>query len=251
MRRAATALVAAAMMAGGVVACSDEQQLADVCKVADLALVTKWYGAGYADDGTTRNDCRYGSTTLGSVHISAERLGSGPTVTVQFQFADSAAAFDDELLATYLTVRAFGTARDGVTIEERVTGLRRLPDLASPCSTAFHAGNSEAMVSLHVSDRDGVRTFGPVSAVFGSGLPSTSCSDLEGENHSGTVDERWPATYTDAVLDAPAGTECGPATLHLTGVQVYPPDGTTVDLGDITMTNSNWMIEPPMECRRT
>jgi len=238
------------MTAGGVTACSDERQLADVCRVADLALVTKWYGDGFVEDGTTRNDCRFRSELM-TVNITAAQVKDVPTVHAMSLINTESVGYDDALLDAYLGESAYGAPRVGPTILRRVAGLQALPDLAYPCSTAFVAGNEGAIITVHVWEDHGARIFGPIVADFGSGLPSTNCSDLEDENHTGTIDERWPATYSDAVLDAPPGTDCGPATLHLTGVTVFPPDGTTVDVGDVTMTNANWMIEPPMECRRT
>ncbi|MEQ1699054.1 MAG: hypothetical protein ABMA25_03040 [Ilumatobacteraceae bacterium] len=220
--------------------------------MADIELITQWYGDGFVDDGTSTNDCRYRSEYFGSVHISARRADGDPSVQAQFQYNDPTPEFDDELLAAYLDEAAYGAARTGASVADRVATLTALPDGKYPCSTTFFAGNERSMIATYVTGSEGESVVGPLSVVFGSSLLVTSCNDEVDDNQQQpTVDERWPASYSEITMELPSGSDCGPATVHLVGVKAFPPDGTIVELGDMTMTNTNWMIEPPFECRRT
>lgn len=254
MRRRLAFAAACAVALSGLVACSDDEQpIADVCAVADLELVSQWQGGAHELVDSQTNDCSYRSVEFATlVHITARRSGGQPSVRVQVQYDDPTPEYDDELFAAYLAEAAYGIQRSGPSIAERAAALSALPDGEYPCSGNFVAGADTAIVSIYVDDRDGDPMAGALSAVFGSALLSTQCSD-EGEENPvrAVVDERWPATSEDIRMDLPPGLQCGPATVHLVGVTAFPPDGTIVELGDLTMTNTNWMIEPPFECRRT
>lgn len=249
--RLLAALAAGAVALGGLVACSGDEPLADVCKVADLEFITLWTSGEYELVASQANDCSYRSDEFGAVvHITAARSGGVPTVRVRVKSDDSPREIDDELLAAYLAEAAYGVDRAG-PIAERVAALQRLPSTHYPCSIQFVATNGTAMVSTWVDDRGGDPMVGSLRVEFGEALPSTVCSDVEEENTTAIVEERWPASYEEIRMELPPGDECGSANVHLVGVQAFPPDGSVVELGDITMTNTNWMVEPPFECRRT
>lgn len=251
MKHSLAVIAAFAAACGGLVACSADEPVIDVCKVARLEFIELWYGEGFTDDGTTKNDCRYRSDVFGSIHISARLVDVVPAVRAQFQYNDPTPEFDDELLAAYLEEVVYGADRHGPTVDERMAALEVVPDTEYPCSTTFRAGSDAVMISIDVREVDGDISVGPLRAEFGSSLTSTACSDEVDEPQQPTVDERWLATYEEIQLVMPPGNDCGPATIVVTDVRAFPPDGRVVPLGDLTMTNTNWMVEPPFECRRT
>ena len=252
--------VFAGMLLGAtLVGCNDDapkdpDTLADVCEVADLDLMRAWYGSDtVAVAEATANNCSYHRPGL-TVRIIASRDSDGaPQVTVTNTYDDPAdQPFTDDLLAMWLEQRAYSGLRPiADSVEERSDTLSDLPDREYPCSTLFAAGSGGAAVVTHVGEVGG--EFDPygIRADFGAGIPGLHCSDLADENTTATIDEAWPVTVESWEFEAPPDGECGLATLRLTGAVALAPDGTEVPLGDLTMTNANWMTEPPMECRRT
>lgn len=83
---------------------------------------------------------------------------------------------------------------------------------------------------------------------FGSGFPSFTCTDLDSEVREATVDETWPATATNATFTVVKTEQCSSAALQLIDVVAHAPDGQSVRLGDIAITNTTWLWWPPSEC---
>ena len=124
------------------------------------------------------------------------------------------------------------------------------------CGHGFHASNVDQTVALHViptavadPDRgplpDAVVPSGAYTVEVNIGLDlfANWCDDvIEPEEPTPLVVEDWPAVGGQiGVVNQPSGGCTGqPVTIAITGLVVERPDGQTVEVGDVTITNDAW-----------
>lgn len=131
-------------------------------------------------------------------------------------------------------------------------------DLTVPygCGYGFHLGSADQDVHLAISpDRETAEAELPIAEIelpdaawtaevrLGTDLFATWCDDvIRPEDPTPSVTARWPVTGGRVVLDGDPPPACGdgPYRARVEGLEVTPPDGDPIALGDLDLINEAW-----------
>ena len=122
------------------------------------------------------------------------------------------------------------------------------------CGFGFYAGNQDQTTGLMISYRDfdgawagTVARSGQLDAAwdadlqFGTDLFANWCDDvLEEGEPTPEVEAAWSVSGQMEVTELPPAGQCGQAVARLTDLVATGPADQTLDLGDLTITNTAW-----------